>query len=426
MSGAIHPLLSERCRRAAARPRCRRARRLRDRRPRTDRATLLRLDPRRRSPAAADAPDRSRRRGRLAVQHWSSFAIEPMLASVADLVEEGLLPRSAARRSPRGTRARRSWPSLVAACEIVEVPSAPGRLRVVHADPGTRGPGGRPHQSFRERHEFWLEDWIAHATERCGRRRNATSVELNPDYHAFLQFVVDRQWSRLRAPRPRPRRPPRRGSPDLLRCRRRGCREPAELFRLDRSGSPSVLTGCPPDPSRSTGSSGATPTTGGTRTAARRSSGGGAGSPSRSSDSTSSGSTTSSASSGPTRCRGAPATRGSADGAARRVASSSNDCVASSARFPSSPRISATSRPRSIAFATSSTFPACGSCSGRSSTSMATRTTSLIDIHATRWSIRAPTTTTPRSGGSSRFRRRSAADSPTTRVPMPRPIPQRP
>lgn len=179
---------------------------------------------------------------------WSSFAIEPMLASVADLVEEGLLPRSALRRSreereldDRGRaswRRARSWksPRLQAAFESFM------RTR------GTRGPGGRPHQSFRERHEFWLEDWIAHATERCGRRRNATSIELNPDYHAFLQFVVDRQWSRLRA------HALDRGVRlvgDLpIFCGADGADVASrpELFRLDRSGSPSVLTGCPPDP----------------------------------------------------------------------------------------------------------------------------------------------------------------------------------
>ena len=70
--------------------------------------------------------------------------------------------------------------------------------------------------------------------------------------------------------------------------------------------------------------------------------------------------------------------------------------------------------------------PACGSCSGRSTTPKAGPGTFRTIILVTRWSIQAPTTMTPRSDGSSRFRRRSAADSPTTRAPTPRPIPRRP
>lgn len=178
----------------------------------------------------------------------SSFAIEPMFVSIADLVADGLLPKSAMRMSraekAADDRDRASWrrarawktPRLQAAFESF------ARTR------GRRGPKGRAFASFETRHAGWLEEWCGFATERARARRGSNEIERAPEYHAFVQFMLDRQWSRLR------RHALERGIRlvgDLpIFCGADGAEVAGrpDLFRLDRAGRPTVLTGCPPDP----------------------------------------------------------------------------------------------------------------------------------------------------------------------------------
>lgn len=175
----------------------------------------------------------------------SSFALEPMLVSVADLVEDGLLPRSATRGGgdPSGDRGRASWrearswkgPRLEAAYEAFV------RRR------GRSGARGSDFASFRARSESWLPDWCAFATARAARSRRRGPVERDPEFHAFVQFVLDRQWARLR------RHALDRGVrlvgdlPIFCGADSADVEGRPDLFRLARDGRPTALTGCPPD-----------------------------------------------------------------------------------------------------------------------------------------------------------------------------------
>jgi len=161
----------------------------------------------------------------------SSFAIEPLLLSLDDLVAEGLLPRSASRRE----RSLRAGRVDYGATRRFKEP----RLRSAWERFVERGGERRTaYRRFRDRADFWLGDWCDWATGNRGG---------NDSYHAFVQFALDRQWTRLRA-----------------EARRRGIRifgdlpifvplESADvvgnpgLFQLDADGRPRMVTGVPPD-----------------------------------------------------------------------------------------------------------------------------------------------------------------------------------
>lgn len=177
----------------------------------------------------------------------SSFAIEPMLISVADLVEDGLLPRSSLRTS-REEKAldrndRASWRRV----RTWKAPRLHLAFETFMRRSGARGPRGRAWSDFHERSRIWLDDWCEHATSRVGDRRAATTTDRSPEYHAFLQFVLDRQWASLR------RHALNRGVrlvgdlPIFCGADSADVEGRPDLFRLDRDHRPTVLTGCPPD-----------------------------------------------------------------------------------------------------------------------------------------------------------------------------------
>ena len=177
----------------------------------------------------------------------SSFAIEPMLASVADLVEDGLLPRSALR-TPANERAlddggRASWRRVRA----WKTPRLEAAFDAFCHTRGQRGSKGRAYADFRTRHEAWLEDWCDYAVARSRRRRGSSPTQAVPEYHAFVQFVLDRQWSALR------KHALEHGVrligdlPIFCGADSADVAGRPDLFRLDRDGHPTVLTGCPPD-----------------------------------------------------------------------------------------------------------------------------------------------------------------------------------
>ena len=177
----------------------------------------------------------------------SSFAIEPMLASVADLVEDGLLPRSAMRMpaDARTTddRGRASWRNVRA----WKIPLLERAFETFSRTRGAGGPNGGRHTGFRERSAPWLDHWCDFAVARARRRRGANAIQLAPGYHAFLQFILDRQWSALR------RHALANGVrligdlPIFCGADSADVTGRPDLFRLDRDGRPTVLTGCPPD-----------------------------------------------------------------------------------------------------------------------------------------------------------------------------------
>ena len=50
----------------------------------------------------------------------------------------------------------------------------------------------------RLRYDRYAATGSGFATERARARRGSNAIERAPEYHAFVQFVLDRQWSRLR------------------------------------------------------------------------------------------------------------------------------------------------------------------------------------------------------------------------------------
>ena len=177
----------------------------------------------------------------------SSFAIEPMLASVWDLVDDGLLPRAALRTAGHGgdreDRGRASWRRVRA----WKTPLLEAAFETFSTTRGRKGPRGRAYSLFRTRHAAWLEDWCDYIVSRSRRRRGSSPLQGVPEYHAFVQFVLDRQWSTLRG------HALERGVrligdlPIFCGADSADVTGRPDLFRIDRNGRPTVLTGCPPD-----------------------------------------------------------------------------------------------------------------------------------------------------------------------------------
>ena len=169
----------------------------------------------------------------------SSFAIEPMLLSIEDLAEDGLLPKSAARTPNADDTGRASWPE-------VRRWKNPQIARAFETFKAQRGFGSAGYRRFRRVNDHWLTEWCGFAVERSTKH---TGDDAGGDlrFHAFIQYQLDRQWSRLRA---HARRHHVRLVGDLpIFCGADSADVAGhpELFRLDRSGRPSVFTGCPPD-----------------------------------------------------------------------------------------------------------------------------------------------------------------------------------
>ena len=104
-----------------------------------------------------------------------------MLLSLADLADEGLVPRSIAKRRA-GVPGRADW----RAARRIRREALAIAWERFRSDGGERD--GR-FTRFRRRESAWLEDWC-----RLGVRRGET-----PERLAFEQFLFDRQWKALRA-----------------------------------------------------------------------------------------------------------------------------------------------------------------------------------------------------------------------------------
>ena len=169
----------------------------------------------------------------------SSFAIEPMLLSVEDLAEDGLLPKSAARTPKTDDTGRASWLA-------VRRWKRPRLAQAFTAFQAKRGFSSAGYRRFQRINSDWLAEWCDFAA----KRSNATAAddpEGNPRYHACIQFLLDQQWSRLRA-HARAHQVRLVGDlPIFCGADSADVTGHPDLFRLDRSGRPSVLTGCPPD-----------------------------------------------------------------------------------------------------------------------------------------------------------------------------------
>lgn len=165
----------------------------------------------------------------------SAFAGEPMLLSLADLADEGLVPRSIAKRRA-GAPGRADW----RAARRIRREALAIAWERFRSDGGERD--GR-FTRFRRRESAWLEDWC-----RYGVRRGET-----PERLAFEQFLFDRQWKALRAHARSCGVHLVGDLPIFVPLESVDVRAHPELFRLDRDGRPTVVTGVPPDAFSRTG-----------------------------------------------------------------------------------------------------------------------------------------------------------------------------
>ncbi|MCH2160691.1 MAG: 4-alpha-glucanotransferase [Phycisphaerales bacterium] len=163
----------------------------------------------------------------------SSFAIEPMLVSLADLATDGLLPTTAVRipASIKPTRLDRTrW----AAARRFKNP----RLELAYERFTRRRSGRAAFARFEKAHAHWLGDWCGWISQRSGGE---------PAYHAFVQFLLDTQWQRLRRHTRKKKVHLIGDLPIFTGADSADVAAHPHLFRLDRKGKPTVVTGVPPD-----------------------------------------------------------------------------------------------------------------------------------------------------------------------------------
>jgi 4-alpha-glucanotransferase len=164
----------------------------------------------------------------------SSFAIEPTFLALEPLVEEGLLAKSdlklPAREAARLSRGDCDFSSSRA----FRMSRA---AKAAEAFAAKNGAKSAEYKRFLER-ATWLPAWIDFV---AGTDANARAM------HAFIQFKLDAQWAQLRA------YCAKRGIaligdvPIFVTADSADVRANPELFRLQKNGTPEVLTGVPPD-----------------------------------------------------------------------------------------------------------------------------------------------------------------------------------
>jgi 4-alpha-glucanotransferase len=157
----------------------------------------------------------------------SSFAGEPLFISIDGLVRDRLLPRSALRAAPALSRGS----SRYAVARSAKWP------RFEQAFEAFRRKGGLRSSSFKafeRRQRFWLPGWRAFMRDEQG-------------LHAFLQFAFDAQWSELKQAAAAKGIRLLGDVPIFVSLDSADVQSNPSLFRLDRHGRPTVVTGVPPD-----------------------------------------------------------------------------------------------------------------------------------------------------------------------------------
>jgi 4-alpha-glucanotransferase len=173
----------------------------------------------------------------------SSFAGEPLFISLELLVREGLL-------KPADLRPARGEPRVGAVGPVdwaaVRRFKEPRLLRAYQAARRRRGGLPAAFRAFTRRHASWLAGWCRFAAMRQG-------ASPDPEFHAWLQYTFDRQWTALRA------HCAARGVlllgdvPIFVPLDSADVQDNPRLFRLDARGRPDVVTGVPPDCFSTTG-----------------------------------------------------------------------------------------------------------------------------------------------------------------------------
>lgn len=157
----------------------------------------------------------------------SSFAGEPLFISIDGLVRDRLLARAAARPSPALARG----PSRYAAARAAKWPLFEEAFTSFRRKGGLRSASYR---AFERHHRCWLPGWRAFMRDEQG-------------LHGFLQFVFDAQWSQFKAMVADKGIRLLGDVPIFVALDSADVRSHPELFRLDRRGRPTVVTGVPPD-----------------------------------------------------------------------------------------------------------------------------------------------------------------------------------
>ncbi|MCH2132597.1 MAG: 4-alpha-glucanotransferase [Phycisphaerales bacterium] len=157
----------------------------------------------------------------------SAFAGEPMLISLRDLVDDGLLPSSAARcpAELNGPRVKYAAARRFKQDKLHQA--------FVAFERGNRS-RSRAYRDFESSNRHWLKAWCTHVG---GEAREIT----------FQQFVFDRQWKALRRYANRQDVRLVGDLPIFIELESADVEQHPELFNLDAKGQPRTLTGAKPD-----------------------------------------------------------------------------------------------------------------------------------------------------------------------------------
>jgi 4-alpha-glucanotransferase len=189
-------------------------------------------------------------------QSSSSFAGNPLLVSPEGLVEEGWLPRAALRRKPRFDHDRADFPAASAL-----------RLRWLRKAASGFDRSDDDFRRFRRSEAGWLGDYALfealHAAyehrpwwswpeplrrrDPVALRRARGKLRAEMEFHEFVQFAFERQWTRLREAAAA------RGLrligdvPIFVSLDSADVWSRPDLFALDEAGRPTGVAGVPPD-----------------------------------------------------------------------------------------------------------------------------------------------------------------------------------
>jgi 4-alpha-glucanotransferase len=181
---------------------------------------------------------------------YSAFAGNPLLISTERLIEDGLIPD--APESPAGRVDYRSV-----------IPAKSERLRAAYR----RARPGKDFEAFREEHRVWLEDYALYAAlrtrfdglpwtawesglrdrepEALARAREELEEEVR--YHEFVQYLFFEHWGEVKEAANDAGIEVIGDIPIFVSHDSADVWANRDLFYLDESGDPTVVSGVPPD-----------------------------------------------------------------------------------------------------------------------------------------------------------------------------------
>ncbi len=164
----------------------------------------------------------------------SSFAIEPLFLALEPLVEQGLLSAADLKLPPKDAKRLGDGNCDFAASRAFRMPLY---AKAAAAFKSRNGDRTKSFKSFCER-ASWLPAWIDFVSAGDGAAR-AT--------HAWIQYELSRQWAALRDACTKKGIALIGDVPIFVIADSADVRENPALFRLQKDGTPEVLTGVPPD-----------------------------------------------------------------------------------------------------------------------------------------------------------------------------------